>query len=77
MHNILTWNLHQFLMGFDDFFDPFLLTNKSWLAFIGKKQNKKFFEKKIKMADSKKKQCFSKLPILNNFCENFMDWSVD
>ena len=51
-------------------FDPSLLTNKLWHVFMGMKQKKIF-----KMADSKK-QCFSKLPTLNIFCENFMDWSL-
>ena len=31
-------------------------------------------KKKIEMADSKK---LSKSPILNIFCENFMDWFLD
>ena len=61
----------------DQNFDPSLLTNKLWLVFMRKKQKKIFFwKKKFKMADSKK-QRFSKLPILNIFCENFMDRSLD
>ena len=40
-------------------------------------RQKKIFlwKKKIKMANSKKGH-FSKPPILNIFCENFMDWSL-
>ena len=49
---------------------PSILTHNLWLIFMGMKQ------KKIKIADSKKLS-FPKPPILNIFCENFMDWSLD
>ena len=50
-------------------FDPSLRTNKLWHVFMG------MMQKRIKMADSKKPN-FPVRPILNIFCENFMDWSL-
>ena len=55
-------------------FDPSLLTNKLQIVFMGKKHNNILFWKKNQ--NGRLKQCFSKLPILNIFCENFMDWSL-
>ena len=46
--------------------------NVAWFSFDWSKKNYFFWKKKYKMAVSKK-QCFSKSPILNIFCENFMD----
>ena len=46
------------------------------VVFIGEKQKtKNFLKNKIKMADLKKGH-FSKSPILNIFCENFMEQSL-
>ena len=50
----------------DQNFDPLLLTNKLWLIFMGKKQNK------FKMADSKKTH-FSKSSILKIFLRKFSE----
>ena len=43
----------------DQNFDPSLLTNKLWLVFVGMKQKKKFYEKKIQNGRLKKTEFFN------------------
>ena len=48
---------------------------KTKVVFIGKHKKCVFFEKSKSKWPTKKKAHFPSLPILNIFCENFMDWS--
>ena len=57
-------------------FEKSLLSYKCWLIFIGMKQKKIFFEKKIQNGRLKKTEFFNYHQKLSNCRQNFMDWSL-
>ena len=55
--------------------NPCYPMNFDWFSLGWSKKKFFFWKTKLKLPDSKK-VCFSKSPILKNFCEYFMDWSL-